>query len=78
LRTTDERQWDEIAEFRLASTSDLAKYHWEDKSVEQGIVYTYAIAQYGKFKGRNVYSEKILSNPCVANFEHMFLSDGEK
>ena len=73
-RTNDNLQWNELTKFTLTNISDLSLFTWKDWSIEQGIEYTYAIRQYSG----NVYSERKLSNTITAEFEDMFLSDGEK
>ena len=73
-RTNDNLQWNELTKFALTNISDLSLFTWKDWSIEQGIEYTYAIRQYSG----NIYSERKLSNTITAEFEHMFLSDGEK
>lgn len=73
-RTSDNREWNEITKFSLTNISDLSQFVWYDCSIEQGIEYTYAIRQYAYF----CYSERILSKPIVAEFEHMFLTDGNR
>lgn len=85
-RTEDEKSWITLTTFSLTNLSklgqidnnnrfiDMGDFVWKDWSVEQGVKYTYAISQYS---GNN-YSERKKSRAYMADFEHMFLSDGKK
>lgn len=73
-RTSNGYEWNLLAHFSMSDQSNLEDFVWLDKSVEQGVKYTYAIRAIYE----DIRSERILSNPIVAEFEHMFLGDGEK
>ena len=85
-RTEDGKNWVTLTTFSLTNLSNLGKvdhnnkiidlgdYVWKDWSVEQGVNYTYAISQYAD----NEYSERRQAKPYMADFEHMFLSDGKR
>ena len=68
------RSWHEIYRFDLQRESGI-KELWNDFSVEQGITYRYCIQAYNE---ESVYSNRLLSNDCFADFEDCFLFDGEK
>jgi hypothetical protein len=85
-RTTDKKEWVRLTTFSLTKLSSLGKadendnllsegdFVWKDWSVEQGVKYIYAISQYHN----NTYSERKTSVAYMAEFEDMFLSDGER
>lgn len=67
-------KWEPIKEFTLQSefpTRELVT----DYTVEQGITYQYSIQQFNKY---GVYSERLLSNEVIADFEDLFLYDGKR
>lgn len=66
--------WDEICKFSLDKQFPN-KQLFKDFTVEQGIYYTYAIQQYNT---RGLYSSRIISNNVLADFEDMFLFDGQR
>lgn len=67
----DERpDWDIIGSF--ATTSDMGL---SDFTIENGKTYIYGIQQYNQY---GVYSQMAYSQPIVADFEYMFLYDGER
>ena len=73
--------WEELTDFSLTQLSDLQKFVWKDFSVEAGKTYIYAVQQY--YKDPNTkkvfYSDRVISQmPITAEFENMFLSDGER
>lgn len=73
-RTSDYYEWNQLTSFEITKISDLSNFTWKDWSIEQGVKYTYAIRQ----EADNQYTERILSNEIMADFEDMFLSDGKK
>ena len=85
-RTIDKKEWTELTRFSLTELSDVGildtnnklthvgNFVWKDWSIEQGVKYTYAISQYYQ----NEYSERKLSTTYMADFEHIFLSDGKR
>ena len=73
-RSSDGIEWTELTKFHLTQNSDLSQFTWKDWSVEQGVEYVYGIRQYSGA----VLSERVCSNSIMAEFEHMFLSDGKK
>lgn len=66
-------KWDLMKKFAWDGSSD-GMFSFIDYTVEQGIEYVYAIQQYNQF---GVYSEKYKTEPIKAEFEDMFLYDGE-
>jgi hypothetical protein len=48
---------------------------YNDYTVEQGITYRYSLQQYNN---HNIYSERRISNSVTADFEDLFLYDGER
>ena len=73
-RTSDGIEWNELTKFHLTKNSDLTLFTWKDWSIEQGVEYTYSIKQYSY----NVESQRKMSNSIIAEFEDMFLSDGNR
>lgn len=73
-RTSDGIEWDELTKFHLTKNSDLTLFTWKDWSIEQGVEYTYSIKQYSY----NIESQRKKSNSIIAEFEDMFLSDGNR
>lgn len=73
-RTSDGIEWNELTKFHLTKNSDLTLFTWKDWSIEQGVEYTYSIKQYSY----NIESQRKMSNSIIAEFEDMFLSDGNR
>lgn len=71
---TNYKTWEEVLRFKARN---LYPSNWSTKdfTVEQGRNYIYSIQQYNDF---GLYSERILSNEVFADFDDMFLYDGEK
>ena len=67
-------QWEPMKYFALQSEYPNCLLY-TDYTVEQGISYTYALQQYND---HNVYSERRYSNTVTADFEDLFLYDGER
>ena len=67
-------KWEEIKRFDLHATP-TQEWIYKDYTVEQGVTYQYAIQQYN---AQGIYSNKILSNALMVDFEDMFLYDGTK
>ena len=70
----EDYEWKEIKRFDLRLV-DPNEWSYIDYTIEQGANYKYAIQQYN---AEGVYSTKIISNLVAADFEDMFLYDGEK
>lgn len=66
--------WEEVAKFSFAAQAPNGLL-WRDYTTEQGKKYCYALQQYNDY---GIYSNKILSNEVYADFEDMFLFDGER
>lgn len=66
--------WEEFRRFDLRA-ADPKKWELLDCTVEQGVKYRYSLQQYNDF---DVYSDRIVSNDELADFEDSFLYDGEK
>lgn len=64
--------WNRIMSFSLQSQSPT-RFLWRDYTIEQGVSYKYSIQQYNDY---GLYSERIVSNTVVADYEDMFLYDG--
>lgn len=73
-RTSDHKHWYTLTSFDLTELSEVDSFTWKDWSVEQGVVYYYAIRQ----QAQGQYSERLESAPIQIEFEHLFLSDGER
>jgi len=66
--------WEEIKRFDLHSLPP-EDWSYRDYTVEQGVTYMYSLQQYN---AQGVYSDRIISNSIVMDFEDMFLYDGER
>lgn len=66
--------WDEICKFTLNKESPL-RHLFKDFTVEQGVSYCYSLQQYNT---KGLYSNRMKSNVVIADFEDMFLFDGER
>lgn len=76
-RTSEESdylEWDEIYEFSLLNQNPSI-INYKDFTVKQGINYKYALQQFNRF---NIVSNKSISTDIFVDFEHAFLSDGER
>lgn len=73
LRSSEENNWEKILRIDL-NNSDVTRSHWKDFTVEQGKTYIYAIQQYTNV----LTTDKIQSEPVKADFEDIFLFDGER
>lgn len=70
----DFRNWEEIYKFSL-NNEIPQKFLYRDFTIEQGKTYKYSIQQYNDV---GLYSNRIISDSITADFEDMFLFDGEK
>lgn len=68
------KEWEEILRFKSKGIQPSAWKH-KDFTVEQGKEYIYSLQQYNDF---DLYSNRIQSNKIFADFEDMFLYDGNK
>jgi hypothetical protein len=77
LRTSEESnylKWDELYQFSLLNQSpSMIKYN--DFTVKQGINYKYVLQQFNRF---GIASNKSISTEIFVDFEHAFLTDGER
>lgn len=67
-------KWEPMKEFALQSEYPN-RILYNDYTVEQGITYHYSLQQYNN---HNIYSERRISNSVTADFEDLFLYDGER
>ena len=67
--------WSEIDRFALFGEAP-SSHNWKDFTVQHGFTYIYSLQQYNK--KYQIYSNRMLSNKIVANFEHSFLYDGKR
>ena len=67
------KRWNEIMRFTL--NRETKKEIWKDFTIEQGVQYKYAVFMVDK---DNRYSTKSVSNIVLADFEDMFLFDGDR
>lgn len=67
-------RWEELRRFDLHGIN-LSTWSFKDYTVEQGITYKYSIQQYN---AQNVYSDRVVSNTFIMDFEDMFLFDGTR
>lgn len=66
--------WEEFKRFDLQSMVPN-KWSFLDCTVEQGATYKYSLQQYNS---NGIYSDRIISNSVLVDFEDMFLFDGER
>lgn len=71
---TNYKIWEEVLRFK-ANNVYPSVWSTKDFTIEQGRNYIYSIQQYNDF---GLYSERILSNEIFADFDDMFLFDGER
>lgn len=66
--------WEELKRFDLQSMVP-DKWSFLDRTVEQGATYKYSLQQYNS---NGIYSDRIVSNSVLVDFEDMFLFDGKR
>ena len=66
--------WDEVLKFSLYGQQP-SRSLWKDFTVQQGVTYKYALQQYNE---QLLTSNRIESVSIIADFEDMFLYDGER
>ena len=66
--------WEELCRFALRYESPT-KTVFRDFTIEQGKTYTYSIQQYN---GNKIYSDRKKSNTIYADFEDIFIYDGQQ
>ena len=66
--------WERLINFNLIEEVPN-KMIYKDFTIEQGKTYIYSIQQYNQY---GLYSTRLLSNEIYADFEDMFLYDGER
>ena len=66
--------WEELCRFALRYESP-SKTIFRDFTIEQGKTYVYSIQQYN---GNKIYSDRKKSNSIYADFEDIFIYDGEQ
>lgn len=71
---TDYSVWEKIFEFTLMNEKPTQRL-WRDYTVEQGKSYKYSLQQFNKF---SLFSSRLVSDIVFADFEDMFLSDGDR
>lgn len=67
--------WDEMHRFAIFGDKP-SKNKWRDFTVQHGFTYIYSLQQYNK--EYQIYSNRVLSEPVEAQFEHSFLYDGKR
>lgn len=67
-------EWKKIHKF-VAKSDLIDKAYMIDKTIEQGKTYVYSLQQYNNY---NVYSNRTISNEVYADFEDLFILDGER
>lgn len=70
----DPNGWEELYYFSLQSEVP-DRLLFTDYTVAQGVKYTYSLQQYNN---NNIYSDRMYSNDIVADFEDLFLYDGQR
>ena len=66
--------WEPLYKFNLSQATPSGLFY-SDRTIEQGKNYQYSIQQYND---KGLYSKRLYSNIVTADFEDMFLLDGEK
>lgn len=74
-KTDNYASWVTLQRLYFSSYGLALKWVYKDFTIEQGISYIYCFRQYNE---NNVYSARTLSNEVTADFEDMFLWDGER
>lgn len=72
--TNNFSSWQEMTKFTLNYTQP-SRWCWKDFTVQSGVIYKYAIVQYNTY---GITSNKIISQPIQADFEHAYLYDGQR
>lgn len=72
---TNFKSWDTIKKAYFSSKANLLAWSFKDMTVEQGVIYKYRFGLYDSFGN---LSQQIESNEVMADFEDMFLYDGNK
>ena len=67
--------WKPIKKAHFRNYTDVLDWNFKDFTIEQGITYCYAFKQYND---NQVFSNREFSNIVEADFEDMFLWDGQK
>ena len=67
-------EWEKIYKF-TAKSEPIESFKTIDYTIEQGKHYVYSLQQYNNY---GVYSNRLISNEVYADFEDMFLLDGER
>ncbi len=68
-------KWEEVFRFKIMEKKPSEVLDWKDFTAIQGRKYKYAIHQYNN---NYLYSNKIISNTVLSDFEDTFLYDGER
>ena len=71
---TNFMEWEIINKFSLIFEKPSSR-EWKDFTVEQGIRYKYSIQQ---TNNKDLYSERIISDEILVDFEDAFLYDGKR
>ena len=67
-------EWKKIHKF-IAKSELIRNIHLVDYTIEQGKKYVYCLQQYNNY---GVFSNRLISNEIYADFEDVFLLDGER
>ena len=67
-------EWKKIHKF-IAKSDLIKSIHLTDYTIEQGKKYVYCLQQYNNY---GVFSNRLISNEIYADFEDVFLLDGER
>lgn len=68
------KTWNQICHFTLKQETPI-KNLFKDFTIEQGVKYCYSLQQYNS---KGIYSSRMLSDTVMADFEDMYLYDGER
>lgn len=74
-KTDNFQTWRTLQRLYFSDYEVLKNWNFKDFTIEQGVTYKYCFRQYNE---NNIYSDKVISNSVMADFEDMFLWDGEK
>ena len=73
--TDDFSSWRSLKRVYFSSYEDALVWKFRDMTIEQGVTYRYCFRQYDS---KGFQSDRSLSNTVMADFEDMFLYDGER
>ena len=68
--------WEEVQRFEVLSTEKYLHTHIiKDNLIEQGVTYIYSLQEFNKYE---VFTNRIYSDPILADYEDMYLLDKDR